>query len=361
MDSAGGSAKDGRDRNFQAIYSLRGKPLNTNDKDMTTILDPRSNRFNKEIADLVTVIGTGTGDNYNDKKRKYNKITIMSDADIDGSHIQVLLFTFFLKHMPQLISDGHLYLAMSPLYRVKENKKFIYMLDDVEYNSYIAARMLSIYNIKNSEGNNITKKQLEKLLRDSNSYYNEVIRLSAFMSIDLSLLETFLMLKDCDTKTSVDFINENIPGLKAKNIKDVVHITGTYDEKYYELPLDEEFWKEASHTSDLQSELNGFTTITLEEKTSGNTVEYYAGEGLKLLYDKSTPKSRTRLKGLGESDPHELWETTMNPETRLLTKVTMDDFEKSSNIIEVLMGKQAELRRDFLEIGLPADSMDLDI
>lgn len=354
-DSAGGSSKDGRDREFQAIYCLKGKPLNTNDVDLNIILDPKSRRYNKEISDLVNIIGCGVGDAYDDKKRKYGKVIIMCDADVDGNHIQSLLLTFFFRHMSQLIENERLYIAMSPLYRVREGGKFVYLLDDIEYENYIHKKIIDKFNVgvlndKGDDVNLFTKAQFKKVLTSTKNYLEDLRNVASIIGISPTLTERLIEFGNKDFNEMKKLLKTI--GLDCRKVKGTnsIEVDGFFEGEYYSFFIDSNFRDLVKPLEEFLDKNRQYRTLYLEEEDA--YMPYSLGELLDLLYTKSTPKDRTRLKGLGESDPEELWETTMNPKTRRIIKVTMNDVEKTSDIVEILMGKKAELRRDFLEENL---------
>jgi DNA gyrase subunit B len=355
-DSAGGSAKEARDRKFQAIFSLKGKPRNTYNVDMSKLLDPKNKRgYNKEISDLVAVIGTGVGEQYDDSKRKYAKVVIAADADIDGYHIQVLVLTFIFNHMKQLIEDGRVYIAMPPLYRVKENGKFIFLLDEKEYTDFIQKRMFSMFKLALAENDEMVeqdKKSFKKFLAETKGYNDIINNAMNIHGIDRELLEFLMMYGD----QSYEDIYEAMTQMEFAaylNIKPIkkdrgIHVEGLFNDSYHDFDIDEQFLHSLKDGIEFFNKHPEYQLIGIQEGDK-DWVNMYLGEALDYLYKKATPKNRTRNKGLGEMDDDELWETTMNPETRLLTQVTIDNFEQAVATMELWMSDKSEPRREFMD------------
>lgn len=359
-DSAGGSVKEGRDRNFQAVFKLRGKPLNTQDSDMNRILDPKSKNYNKELGDFVIAMGTGVNDSFNDSKRKYGRVIIMTDADVDGNHIQVLFLTFLFNHMRQLIEDGRVYIAMSPLYRIKEGGKFQYFLDDEEYNDFIISRALknfsdiSYYDVNSEDYIKIKPKEFRKLVKTSTKYVKLVKVMSAKYGLSPNFIES-LLIEDLEDTSRIKELLSNYPEIDVKMSKKVLEVEGFLDsDSFVHFFIDNSFKKEIAKILKSLDVNDKYFYMNVD----GN--EMYLGEAVSMMIDKSTPTQRNRLKGLGESDPHELWDTTMNPDTRRMLQINISDFESSKEIFETLMGKKASLRREFLEeFEVDLESLDI--
>jgi DNA gyrase subunit B len=347
-DSAGGSAVEGRDPKIQAIYYLKGKPLNTLDVNMNAVTNKDAKGHNKEIMDLVTCIGCGYGDKFDITKLKYGKVIIMADSDIDGYHISALLLTFFYKHMPQLIEQGHVYIAVSPLYRVKEGKEWVYIVDEVAYQKYINEKIVRTFNIKDlNKGKYLDGKAFNNFLKKSNPYMKSIKSFCNKFSIGKEIVEFIIVNSD---DVSIGKINDTYKLLKS-NIKEFnfitsktdVNVEGYLDGEFYNFYINREFMKGLKEVYNNYHEIPN-KVIEFEEDTND-----YLTNMLDLMYKKCTPKDRNRLKGLGESDPEELWNTTMNPETRSLIQVAINDFDETGNLIETLMSIKADKKRDFME------------
>jgi DNA gyrase subunit B len=352
-DSAGGSAKEGRDVKRQAVYALKGKPLNTFDTSLQKMYD------NKEISDLIQVIGTGIDSEFNLEKLKYNKIIIMADADVDGYHIGALLLTFFFKHARELIENGHIFIAKSPLYRIQRGSKFVYFVDDNEYEKYIRKLIVKSFKVGLSMNNEIfqlSDMEFRKLLRLSKGYIEKMSLLINQYGISKRVLTLLIENNNPDSlevnelwKKEWVYNSLQSLGLTCKQNKTSLSVQGFCDGVFHDFEINEDFCKKTIECLNIfYSTLNGYEGFYYEEDEKG-FINSSLLEMLERFYTKCTPKSRNRLKGLGESDPQELWETTMNPETRTLIQVNIDDFEKADSVVFDLMGNNPERRRIFLE------------
>ncbi len=384
-DSAGGSAKQGRDRRFQAILPLKGKILNVEKARFDKIL--RSD----EIKNIFTVLGTGAGkEEYDIEKIRYHKVVIMTDADVDGSHIRTLLLTFFYRQMPELVTRGFLYIAQPPLFRVGKGKSGIYLKDEAEYRNYLVRRICEQKIVAISDGEReLTDDSLYNFLKDLADYYNAVERLEKReFDIDLLLLlikeglrdkfflqdrEKMLSLRqtlmdegyapaelefddevqiygmDIEIKKNQENLDSPIYPLEIKHVRAGKSLISTGDYKtmlknYDKIdPLDIPPFKVYSRTS--QDKF-----ISFADKKE--FFQYIMGEAKKGI-------SIQRYKGLGEMNPDQLWETTMDPEKRIMLQVTVDDAEKSDEIFTLLMGEEVEPRRNFIQTNaLEVSSLD---
>jgi len=250
-DSAGGSAKQGRDRDFQAILPLRGKILNVERARLDKML------ANNEVKSLIIALGTGIGDTFDISKLRYSRIIIMTDADVDGAHIRTLLLTLFYRHFPELVQNGHIYIAQPPLYKVSKGKSSKYAFSDEERDMIIADIMKSIAD-KLEEPGKKAKKELDK--------------------------------SDVETAQDLARLAEEATGMEDEAAEDKS-----------ENPL----------------------------KKAGINIQRY--------------------KGLGEMNPEQLWETTMDPQNRVLLKVNIQDAERADAIFNKLMGEEVSLRKNFIQ------------
>ena len=368
-DSAGGSAKQGRDRRTQAILPLKGKILNVEKARFDKMLS------SAEVGTLITALGCGIGkDEFDINKLRYHRIIIMTDADVDGSHIRTLLLTFFYRQIPELIERGHVYIAQPPLYKVKRGKQEIYVKDDNELNALLlntALENAALY--VNAEAPPLQGSGLEMLARK----YMEVQAIIKRWSrrYDDRLLEQLIYMpevkpdhfdqldwvrgwaRDLDerlnalndgTRTYRVEVGEGEPGHAARVI---IHKTehGTPSTKY----LPREFFESAEYQriADLARTLAGligegaYVTRGEERHEVGSFKE-----AMKWLLDQAR-KGQTiqRYKGLGEMNPEQLWETTINPATRRLMQVRIEDAVAADDIFTTLMGDQVEPRREFIE------------
>lgn len=305
-NSASGSAKQGRDPYFQAIYALRGKPLNTYDyTDIHKMLNPKNTMYNKELADLILSLNCGLDDKYDDNKLKYHKVFIMTDADTDGKHITDLILTFFLMHCRGLLEMNRVFLALSPFYVVKDNGKTIYITDDNEYNMFITERIFNNFTVNKADDTSSTlikKKELAKLFKISKSYLNELNRLNNLMSLPNDILE-FLIFNfiQYDMKDVFTIFEESYDeSFKIKIKKNEMFIKGYYKNEYYELIINEETFDKLSTAISIIEDNNLIEYQYLEissKKNSYEVINYYLGEGLNYLIKVASPKYRNRIKG----------------------------------------------------------------
>ncbi|MBT3310827.1 MAG: DNA topoisomerase (ATP-hydrolyzing) subunit B [Desulfobacterales bacterium] len=382
-DSAGGSAKMGRDRKFQAILPLKGKILNVEKARFDKLL--RS----EEIKNMITVLGTGVGEEeYNIEKIRYHKVVIMTDADVDGSHIRTLLLTFFYRQMPNLIENGYLYIAQPPLFKVGKGKSEKYLKNELEYNEYIIKRICDKKYVKTGDGQIISNHNLFLLLNDYSEYFSSIMTLER-RNYDKELIE-FLIENNIKDKTILQDRE------KMSSLKDIISENGYETEELI-----------------FNSERNRYRFIAKKKKTDDSflidgdnkpveigRILVYSSEYQKamLLYDNITKYDKPpfyvyntedkkeekpdifnnkkelfyhlleegkkgvsfqRYKGLGEMNPDQLWETTMNPEKRNMLQVKIDDAEKTDEIFTLLMGEEVEPRRNFIQTNaLEVTSLD---
>lgn len=339
-DSAGGSAKTGRDRTYQAILPLRGKILNVEKSNINRILKT------DEIINMITAFGCGIDKEFDIEKLRYHKIILMTDADVDGSHIQTLLLTFFYKYLRPLIENGHVYIAQPPLYLFKKGKKNIYLKDDKHLSSFLIENGIENFNfsgIGNNELIDILKnisnyrailKQLEKHYFSSN-----IIR----FLIENDDLDN-LILSELSNKVEEYLKNNNCNILnKVENIDNIILFTQT-KLGLQELNINNKIFSD-SHYIDAK---NIFTKIKDRELSFLENKDLI--EFLEEIED-SAKKGATiqRYKGLGEMNPDQLWETTMTKENRSLLKVNINDVEDSDRILSLFMGSEVEPRREFIQ------------
>ncbi|MEO1959105.1 MAG: DNA topoisomerase (ATP-hydrolyzing) subunit B [Nautiliaceae bacterium] len=324
-DSAGGSAKQGRDRYFQAILPLRGKILNTQKSSDVKALS------SEEIKNIITALGTGIGKDFDADKVRYKKIIIMTDADVDGSHIQTLIMTFFFNHLRDLIKRGYLYIAQPPLYRYKKGKIEKYLKDDKELNEFLIEQGINFVDI---EG--IGKPELREVLKNAAIYkilldkltkrfgVPEVIR---FLIEDGNLenLEEYL------SKFKFSIISKHNNHYYIQTNRGLEEIT--IDEKLINHPLFIEAKKVYEKLKEYKDLIRGDFLELLEEVIS------QARKGAHIQ----------RYKGLGEMNPEQLWETTMNPENRILIQVTLEDAKRAAEKFELFMGNEVAPRREYIQ------------
>ena len=362
-DSAGGSAKQGRDRKFQAILPLKGKILNVEKARFDKLIS------SQEIATLITALGTGIGkDEYKPEKLRYHRLIIMTDADVDGAHIRTLLLTFFYRQMPELVEGGHIYIAQPPLYKVKHGKTERYIKDDHALNQFLLTLALDDAALYSKQGAPaILGSALEELAREYLLAEAVINRLS-------HLINPEVLYAMVDSNLEIDLSSESAAiesaeKLKrAMNDKSGIQISARFDtaEETWQLRLekmhhgnlkvcaiDEDFitsgdYAQLRKTAAILSNLFGpGAYVTRGEKKQ--TVGSFAEAMKWLLNEVERGISKQRYKGLGEMNPEQLWETTMDPAVRRLLKVQIEDAIGADEIFTMLMGELVEPRRNFIE------------
>jgi DNA gyrase subunit B len=375
-DSAGGSAKQGRDRKFQAILPLKGKILNVEKSRFDKVL--RS----EEIKNIITVLGTGVGEEeYDIEKIKYYKTIIMTDADVDGSHIRTLLLTFFYRHMQEMINKGYLYIAQPPLFKVGKGKKAIYLKNESEFNDYVLKRVSDKKNIKIGKDETIlSEHKLYLFISNLSEYYSTLSRMKK-RGIQSDLIE--LLIKEGVEKK--DFLQNEQKMLKLKTVLsekkfDVSDLTWNDERNIYELIIKPscnekqrrflmdmvgkdvkpvKIGRGLVYSSDFQKSIILGKNIFQYDKPpflvfnkDNQTDSVVMQDKRKLLSFMIEEGKRgigiQRYKGLGEMNPDQLWETTMNPQNRILLQVHIDDAVESDEIFTILMGERVEPRREFI-------------
>ncbi|QOY54673.1 DNA topoisomerase (ATP-hydrolyzing) subunit B [Candidatus Sulfurimonas marisnigri] len=337
-DSAGGSAKMGRDRVFQAILPLKGKILNVEKARIDKVLK------SEEITNMITAMGCGIGEEYKEEKLRYHKIIIMTDADVDGSHIQTLLLTFFFRHFRDVVEKGYLYLAQPPLYRYKKGKKEIYFKDDRAMNDYLIENGIESLEI-NGVGNN----DLISYFRMVDHYRGSLVALERRYAL-VDLIRHFIENPDLiglDINIMYEkvekFLTDNDNNILTKSITDnSIHIFVQTKGGMEELLINDDLFgaphfNEASFVFKKIQEWDiDFDKDIIEVLEDINE---YAKKGAYIQ----------RYKGLGEMNPDQLWETTMTPENRVLLQVKIEDGELASDTFTLFMGDEVEPRRNYIE------------
>lgn len=378
-DSAGGSAKQGRDRSIQAILPLRGKIMNVEKARFDRILN------SEEIKQLIAALGCGIGkDEFDLEKLRYHKIIIMTDADVDGAHIRTLLLTFFYRQMLPLVQGGFVYIGKPPLYRLGRGKKEQYFLEESHLNSHLftqASEKMSIIVPGDQEmeiGGDEMVQVMEKL-----SIYQRIVAYMNRMNIWEEMLYFLLdnEIRSADQFSDQEFVSELIAKLPSEKLvignvrscrwrpdcyeadvalRDKVQIMMTLGPQ---IPLINEYRTALSIFKDIKPYLKGSFIIRSETKAdqfSERPVQDWS-ELVKAVRDESFKGSHLqRYKGLGEMNPDQLWETTMNPENRTLVQVTIKDAEQADDIFTTLMGDKVEPRREFIQ-NHALEVTDLDI
>ncbi|MBN1574137.1 MAG: DNA topoisomerase (ATP-hydrolyzing) subunit B [Deltaproteobacteria bacterium] len=370
-ESAGGSAKSGRDRRNQAILTLKGKILNVEKSRFDKMLS------SEEIKTIITALGTGIGPgDFDVSKIRYHKIIIMTDADVDGSHIRTLLLTFFYRHMTEVVDRGYLYVAQPPLFRVKKGKVESYIKDETEFESYLLDIGVEDAKLIRTDGKEVSGKQLikvtEKMMRyerilnqlDKRKMDRELVR--AFAIEDKLVEENLKKKKRSELKKVLSNVEAHIR--KVEPNMDVLDFEIGEDTEHegtrvicrtsrngsvrssifdHELLTSPEF-KELRRLNEELKDIgdspyrikNG--GVELELKCYGDIIDFLLNQGKK-------GQTIQRYKGLGEMNPEQLWETTMDPEKRTLLKVNVEDSVAADEIFTILMGDQVEQRRNFIE------------
>jgi len=358
-DSAGGSAKQGRDRKFQAILPLRGKILNVEKARLDKTL------ASEEIRNIITALGTGVGaDDFDVTKLRYHRIIIMCDADVDGSHIRTLLLTFFYRQMKELIERGHLYIAQPPLYKAKHGKSERYLKDEHALDAFLMERAVEGRRVRLPDGREIEGSRLVRLLEKLVSYGKLMAHIER-RGIPTRLAELLLKgeVKDAEVFTNKDRLLQLIGPLRASGADVVLekdeehgvfevvlqHETGG---QAREVRLDDDFvtspeYKALYSTYEEFRDLDRPPLIVVDggEKvvhSREELLQHFTAEGKKGLHIQ-------RYKGLGEMNAEQLWESTMDPAKRTLLQVRLEDDEVAENIFTTLMGDAVEPRRLFIE------------
>jgi DNA gyrase subunit B len=370
-DSAGGSAKQGRDRKFQAILPLKGKILNVEKARFDKLLS------SQEIATLISVLGTNIGPaDYNLEKLRYHRIIIMTDADVDGSHIRTLLLTFFFRQMPNLIENGHVYIAQPPLYKVKQGKDERYIKDDNELNQYLLRLALENASLQPSAtAMPITGEALGELTRKYLVAEAVVRRLTRI--IDSGALQAILdglaldLTNEATTTESATRLQEamgkNLPPAELPptvfarfnekteewmlRIERIVHgnVRPSIINADFVQSVDYQTLQECALTVGGLISEGAIVRRGEGEKQRSSPVHDFKGVMAWLIADAERNVSRQRYKGLGEMNPSQLWETTMDASQRRLLKVQIEDGIAADNIFVTLMGDEVEPRRQFIE------------
>jgi DNA gyrase subunit B len=368
-DSAGGSAKQGRDRRNQAILPLKGKILNVEKARFDKMLS------SQEIRLMITALGTGVKEDYDEAKLRYHSIIIMTDADVDGSHIRTLLLTFFYRQMPQLVEKGHLFIAQPPLYKIKKGKQERYLKDEAMLEDYLIELGTESIRVRASQnGNGLVGQPLQ-------GYIKKIARWERLMTLigkkkkNRTVVEALLLedgfgeetLKDKNALQSIEgrlasYVSLTAPEQAPVSClleEDVEHncyklVASTRaNGTGYQTVIDREFLTspEFREIKKLFTDLSGIglPPYMVEEgddqtplRSLTEVLAYIMAGGKKGQYIQ-------RYKGLGEMNPEQLWETTMNPETRVLLQVRIEDAVEADEIFSTLMGDEVEPRRKFIE------------
>src|ERR1700677_1304212 len=367
-ESAGGSAKGGRDRRYQAILPLKGKILNVEKARYDKMLG------HEEIRCIITALGTGIGkDDFDANKLRYHKVILMTDADVDGSHIRTLLLTFFFRHMRELIDRGHIYIAQPPLYRVKRGKMDRYIRDEGEFARELMKRATEEHEVKSKGGKALDGADLTQFLLNIQEYDQVAAKLGRRLR-EPKLVE---LLAESELEKKADFADKKKLQELVKSIEKAkldLEAKFVFDEEHslHELLLKNGGerrinWALAA-TPEYKRMRSLHQQIAVHDRPpftvghNGDKVVKDDATGLLnyVLEDAKKQFTITRFKGLGEMNPEQLWETTMNAETRTLLKVRLEDAVAAEDIFSTLMGENVEQRRKFIEDNA-LDVVNLDI
>ena len=339
-DSAGGSAKQGRDRVYQAILPLKGKILNVEKSRLDKILK------SDEIRNMITAMGCGIGDDFDEEKIRYHKVIIMTDADVDGSHIQTLLLTFFFRFLRPVVDKGYLYIAQPPLYRYKKGKNEIYLKDDTALSNFLIEN-----GIESFEFEGLGHNDLVDLFKTVSRYRGMIGQLEKRYSLvevlkhliekpDLVKLEQGKLFEEVKS-----FLDDKGYNILSKSItEEQIQLFVQTNEGLEELIIDDELFASPyfSEATYIYSKLVERDISMFDGRDLLDVLDEIEGLAKKGAYIQ-------RYKGLGEMNPEQLWETTMTPEDRRLLRVTVEDAEAASDTFTLFMGDEVEPRRNYIE------------
>ncbi|MFA6757184.1 MAG: DNA topoisomerase (ATP-hydrolyzing) subunit B [Sulfurospirillaceae bacterium] len=339
-DSAGGSAKQGRDRVFQAILPLKGKILNVEKSRLDKILK------SEEIKNMITALGCGIGEEFDPEKLRYHRIIIMTDADVDGSHIQTLLLTFFFRFLTPVVENGYIYLAQPPLYRYKKGKKEIYLKDDKALNEFLIENGIDGIELEHMGANDMI--DFLKLVAVYRTILKELEKRFSVIDVVRHMIENpdliSLPIKELFSELS-KFLNEK--GFNLLNHflnEESIHLYIQTSDGLEELLIDENLF-----TSSLYEE-----ALYVHNKIKERDLSIFKDEDVLNILDRVEKHAKKgayiqRYKGLGEMNPEQLWETTMSPENRRLLQIKIEDAQSASDTFSLFMGDEVEPRRQYIQ------------
>ncbi len=366
-DSAGGSAKQGRDRKFQAILPLRGKILNVERARFDKML------ASNEIATLISALGCGIGAQHFDiEKLRYHQIILMTDADVDGSHIRTLLLTFFYRQMPEILERGYLYIAQPPLYGIKRGRSVTYLKDEKALNEFLIGRAVDALTVRGAGGGEIAGEEFAQFVKDLVSYRDRLELLERRTDRRILSQALRVRLEESDVSDEAVFrqkMGEMLTALRESDRNTVWEepviepdediegmFSATWQSRVSGTAVQTVFNRDFLHAPDWSTVMGvaqQFDSLGSPiEITDGKSTEEFTSIDAALTYIlEYGRKGQTiqRYKGLGEMNPDQLWETTMDPELRRLLRVQVEDGVEADEIFTVLMGDQVEPRREFIE------------
>ena len=358
-NSAGGSATDARDRTFQAILPLRGKVINSEKNRINKVLS------NAEIQSIITAIGTNIGDEFDLEKLRYHRIIVMTDADVDGSHIRTLILTFLYRQMQELVEGGYIYIAVPPLYRVKIGGREQYVEKESQFEDLLVRERVKDIDVQDRSGetHKLTEARYHRFTRALNEFEGWASRLRA----DFGAAPANFVIEHRLVETDTDGLGDLAESLKAvgENGHELSLVEQTPEGM--RIKVIERETSAASHVT-LPAELFSSPVYEGLRKTYARLVEMVGAPQFKLALGKKERAAETyeqlrhealdlakeginvgRFKGLGEMNPEELWTTTMDPANRMLIKVEVEDAAAADRMFSMLMGDQVEPRREFIE------------
>jgi DNA gyrase subunit B len=358
-DSAGGSAKQGRDRGFQAILPLRGKIINSEKNRINKVLS------NVEIQAMITAIGTGIGEELDISKLRYHRVIVMTDADVDGSHIRTLILTFLYRQMPQLIERGHVYIAAAPLYKVKLGSQEFYFEKDGQLEDLLARERVPHVAVTDRDGNEVRLSEAKwaRFGKELAQYDGYSARLRADFGIppfelmvQHRLVEHDIESPD-DVEHAISRIAPNGYELSLASRDDLGFLirlveTETSTSRNITVPIEllgSPIYGHVRKAYARLAEIVGLPPFTVVVGREAETAETYDGLRNKVLDAAKQGIQISRFKGLGEMNAEQLWETTMDPSKRLLIRVEVEDAHAADRLFSMLMGDQVEPRRVFIE------------
>lgn len=356
-DSAGGSAKSGRDRRYQAILPLRGKILNVEKARFDKMLS------NNEVRTIISALGCGIGPDFNPEKLRYGRIIIMTDADVDGSHIRTLLLTFFYRQMPELVRGGHFYIAQPPLYRVKRGRSSRYLKDENAMRAFFFEESVRSVRVIPHGGEQLEPEQVVSLVKALESYRDRVLRLDRRYLPEA--LDGYLQVSEGGSPSQpLSEVGEALASFLEQAHPDMRLVSAEVDEDDDELAVivdyqgEERAQRFSAHLGTRDNPVLGEAwrtmsaiaalPLVLEAGNRRREVRSWLELHGALLDMGQRGWEVQRYKGLGEMNAEQLWETTMDPENRTLQRIEVDDLLEADTMFTILMGDAVEPRRDFI-------------